>query len=89
VSSTFGVESWNYYLVGELGVWGGASLTLLLLAILGARWMPLLLLVAIIIVAVHSGIAHKEYRFIYPAILLVSVLAGLGLAQMASWARDG
>ncbi len=88
VSSTFGVEPWNFYLLGELGVWSGACGTLLLLALVGAWRMPLQLVVAVIILAVHSGIAHKEYRFIYPAILLVTVLAGLGLAQMASWGQD-
>jgi phosphatidylinositol glycan class B len=87
VSSTFGVEPWNYYLLGELGVWGGACATLFLLALLGARRMPFLLLLAVVILAVHSSIAHKEYRFIYPAVLLVTVLAGIGLAQMASWGR--
>jgi GPI mannosyltransferase 3 len=65
VSSTFGVEPWNYYLLGELGVWGGACATLLLLATLGALRMPLLLVVAVSILATHSTIAHKEYRFIY------------------------
>jgi hypothetical protein len=88
VSSTISVEPWNYYVLGELGVWGSACATLLLLALLGARRMPLLLVVAVIILATHSAIAHKEYRFIYPAISLVAVLAGIGLAQMAAWARD-
>jgi GPI mannosyltransferase 3 len=88
VSSTFGVAPWTYFLSGELGVWGGACATLLLLALLGAWRMPLLIVLALAIVAVHSIIAHKEYRFIYPAILLVAVLAGIGLAQMASWGRD-
>jgi phosphatidylinositol glycan class B len=85
VSVTFGVEPWNYYLLGELGVWGGACATLLLL---GARRMPLLLVLALVILAVHSVIAHKEYRFIYPAIVLVAVMAGAGLAQIAGWACD-
>jgi hypothetical protein len=88
VSSTFGVEPWTYYFSGELGVWGGACATLLLLALLGSLRMPLLMVLALTIVAVHSGIAHKEYRFIYPAILQMAVLAGIGLAQMASWGRD-
>jgi GPI mannosyltransferase 3 len=87
-SSTFGVEAWNFYLLGELGVWGGGAATLLLLAALGARRMPLLLAAAVTILAVHSAIAHKEYRFIYPAVLLVMVLAGIGLAQVAVWGRD-
>ena len=88
VSSTFGVEPWPYYLLGELGVWGGAGATMLLLMAIGAWRLPLLLVVAIVILAVHSGIAHKEYRFIYPAIVPLTVLAGVGLAQMASWGRE-
>ena len=88
VSSTFGVEPWPYYLLGELGVWGGAGATMLLLTAIGAWRLPLLLVVAIVILAVHSGIAHKEYRFIYPAIVPLTVLAGVGLAQMASWGRE-
>ncbi|TMJ59340.1 MAG: hypothetical protein E6G83_21060, partial [Alphaproteobacteria bacterium] len=88
VSSTFGVEPWPYYLLGELGVWGGAGATMLLLTAIGAWRLPLLLVVAIVILAVHSGIAHKEYRFIYPAVVPLTVLAGVGLAQMASWGRE-
>ena len=88
VSSTFGVEPWGYFLLGELGVWGGAGATVLLLTALGACRLPLLLVIAVVILAVHSGIAHKEYRFIYPGIVLLAVLAGVGLAQMASWGRD-
>jgi hypothetical protein len=60
----------------------------LVLATLGALRIPLLLVVAVSILAVHSAIAHKEYRFIYPAVLLLTVLGGIGLAQIASWARD-
>jgi hypothetical protein len=87
-SSTFGVEGWSFYLLGELGVWGGGALTLVLLATLGARRMPLLLAAAVTILAAHSAFAHKEYRFIYPAVLLVMTLAGIGLAQVAIWGRD-
>ncbi len=87
-SSTFGVEPWPYYFLGELGVWGGAGATVLLLTAIGAWRLPLLFVVAVVILAVHSGIAHKEYRFIYPAIVPLTVLAGAGLAQMANWGRD-
>jgi hypothetical protein len=88
VSSTFGVESWSYYLLGELGVWSGAIVTLLLLTAIGAWRLPLLLMLAVTIICIHSGIAHKEYRFIYPAIVLVAVLSGLGLAQISRWGQD-
>jgi hypothetical protein len=87
-SSTFGVEEWSFYLLGEFGVWGGGAAALVLLAALGARRMPLPLATAATILAVHSVVAHKEYRFIYPAVLLVMVLAGIGLAQVAAWGRD-
>jgi hypothetical protein len=88
VSGTFGVEPWPYYFLGELGVWGGASATVLLLTAIGAWRLPLVFVVAVVILAVHAAIAHKEYRFIYPAIVPLTVLAGAGLAQMASWGRD-
>ncbi len=91
-SSTFGVEPWYYYFAGEFGVWGVAFGPLLFLTLLGARRLPLLLAVAVTVIAVHSGIAHKEYRFIYPAIVCLMVLAGIGLAQIVStankWLRD-
>jgi GPI mannosyltransferase 3 len=86
-SSTFGVEAWHFYLRGELGVWGGGAAALLLLAALAARRMPLPLAAAVTILVVHSAIGHKEYRFIYPAAMLIMVLAGIGLAQVADWGR--
>ena len=88
VSGTFGVEPWPYYFLGELGVWGGAGATVLLLTAIGAWRLPLLFVIAVVILAVHSGIAHKEYRFIYPAIVLLTVLAGDGPRQMSSWGRE-
>lgn len=88
VSSTFGTAPWSFYLTGEFGIWGGAIAVVLALALLGARRLPLLLIYALTIVATHSAIAHKEYRFIYPAIVLITVLAGIGLAQLAAWSRD-
>jgi hypothetical protein len=85
VSSSFGVEPWSYYLAGEIGVWRGAIVPLLLLVSLGARRMPLLATTAFAILAFHSAIAHKEYRFIYPAIVLLMMLAGIGLGELVSW----
>jgi phosphatidylinositol glycan class B len=88
VSADFGIEPWNYYLIGEFGLWAGGIVFLLLLAALGARRAPALLITAVIVVVVHSGIAHKEYRFIYPAVLLLTTLAGLGLAQLVDWGTE-
>jgi GPI mannosyltransferase 3 len=88
VSSTFGVEPGIYYLQGELEVWSSALPFLLLLLALGAKRMPGLMAAAVTIIAVHSMIGHKEYRFIYPATLLLMVLAGVGLAQIVSWGQN-
>jgi phosphatidylinositol glycan class B len=85
VSSDFGTEPWNYYLLGELGLWRGAMIFLLLAAGLGARRMPVLLAATVVIIVSHSVIAHKEYRFLYPAILTFTILAGIGMAQLALW----
>jgi hypothetical protein len=41
-----------------------------------------------VILASHSLIGHKEYRFIYPAILLLVLSSGLGLAQLTAWAIE-
>lgn len=82
VSSAFSVEPWDFYLLGELVVWGAAIAVPLLLAILGARRTPFFLwLSALVILLTHSFVPHKEYRFIYPAILLLMVLAAFGLAE--------
>ena len=88
ISSGFSVEPWWFYLAGELGVWLAAAPLVLLLIALGARRLPLLFAAAILIVAVHSAIPHKEYRFIYPAIVLLMLLAASGLAQLTAAAAQ-
>jgi phosphatidylinositol glycan class B len=71
-----------------LGVWLTAAPFTVLLIGLGARRFPVLLITALTVIAVHTGIAHKEYRFVYPAILLLMVLAAIGLAQLTNWAAQ-
>jgi phosphatidylinositol glycan class B len=88
VSSEFGVEPWSYYVLGEIGLWGAAIILLLLVIALGAVRSPALLIAAVSIIAVHSCIAHKEYRFIYPAVILFMLLAGIGLGQLMSWGGE-
>ena len=88
VSLEISADPGLYYLWGELGVWLTAAPLALLLIGLGSRRFPALLVTAVTVIAVHSGIAHKEYRFIYPAILLLMVLAAVGLAQLTNWAAQ-
>jgi hypothetical protein len=67
-----------------LEIWGVVGyLAVLMLAIVGARRCPVPAFVALAVIATHSFIPHKEYRFTYPAIVLVAILAGLGTAELA------
>ncbi|HEV8678224.1 MAG TPA: hypothetical protein VGQ90_02525 [Stellaceae bacterium] len=88
ISSEFSVEPWLYYLLGELGVWLAAAPFVLLLVALGARRLPALLAVLLVIVAVHSAIPHKEYRFIYPAVVPAMVLVAVALAELTRLAGE-
>jgi phosphatidylinositol glycan class B len=84
VGSEFGTWPWDYYLLAELSIWPPA-LVLAAVAVFGARRLPALLIAAAVIVAVHSAIPHKEYRFVYPAAVLLIVVAGIGVAQLVDW----
>jgi hypothetical protein len=66
-------------------VWG---IAILAAAAIGARARPLLAVCALAVLATHVPIAHKEYRFLYPAMLLVLMLAALGTAQVIRWLED-
>lgn len=70
---------WYLWEVGRR--WNIAVVPILLLAIYGARRRALPLLVATLIVFSHSLIAHKEYRFIYPALVLVLFSAAIGTGE--------
>lgn len=83
-SSQFGVSPWYGYVFPIIKNWSLAVVPMALLAFLGARRSPILAWIAIVILLTHSAIAHKEYRFIYPAILIAIVLAGLGCAELVT-----
>jgi|GEM_PF-568639 len=92
-SHFFGTDPWWKYVYWMGANWGGTIALFLPLAIFGGRRTPILLASAVLIVAVHSVLGHKEYRFIYPALLLFSITAGLGAVDLArlithGW-RDG
>jgi GPI mannosyltransferase 3 len=77
-SVSFGVLPWRWYgfaLVVHVG-W------LLPFSALGARRSPFLASVAATVVVTHNVLAHKEYRFVYPAVVLLIVLGGLGIAEV-------
>ena len=77
-AQSFGTAPWNTYLSIEAEHLG----PLILLAILGVRRSKVLGDVALIVIASHSLIAHKEVRFVYPATPILIVLAALGLWEL-------
>jgi GPI mannosyltransferase 3 len=85
VSSSFGTEPWTFYLELLARYWWPFIALLALFIAAGGRQLPLPLLVAAIILTTHSLVPHKEHRFIYPAVILLLVVAGSGMARIGSW----
>jgi phosphatidylinositol glycan class B len=85
VSSHFGVQPWFDYPAQLLVVWGGALVAILGFAVIGAGFQPLLAGVALVVLATHLPIAHKELRFLYPLMFIVQALVGLGIAASVRW----
>jgi hypothetical protein len=84
-SSNYGVASWYAYFAIYARIWGMWAAPILALAVVGARRVPLLALGVGLVLLVHVPVAHKEYRFAYPAMLLVIMLAGVGAAILVAW----
>ena len=79
-SASFGVEPWYWYLprlARHLG-------PLLLLALVGVRRSPFLGWMALVILAAHSLVHHKEARFLYPMMPIMVTLGALGMVECAA-----
>ena len=83
-SASFGVQPWYYYGLAEAAIWGIALPIPVALCLWGARRWPLPLAMALAILALHMAIGHKEHRFLYPALVLCAVSAGIGLADLVA-----
>ena len=88
VSSYFGTEPWTFYPQVLFAYWGATAGLLVLLVCVGGLRLPLPFRVALVILVTHSLIPHKEHRFIYPAILLLLIVAGIGMAQIGVWMAE-
>ncbi len=84
-SHRYGVLPWFAYLEMLGRTWGPALLLLGPAAVLGSRRRPDLAAMAAAVFATHSAVAHKEYRFVYPALALLCILAALGTAEAVGW----
>jgi len=80
-ASNYGVSDAGYYFRGLRAWWRWATLPLLVLALLGGRRYPVLLAVAVVTIATHMTIGHKEERFILLAVTLLVILAAIGTAD--------
>jgi hypothetical protein len=84
-SHVYGTSGVGWYVLQLVERWRYALPVIALLALWGARREPLPLLVAATVVLAHSAIAHKEYRFIYPALPLIVFCAALGTGELLRW----
>ncbi|MBD2353222.1 mannosyltransferase [Tolypothrix sp. FACHB-123] len=84
-SHIYGVSPWYEYFVFMLKSWSFFIVPIALLAIIGSFQSPILAWLAIAVILIHSLPAHKEYRFIYTALPLILMLAGLGTSQIVKF----
>lgn len=81
-SANWGTAPWYAYFEVFARAWGWWGLVIIVTACIGARLRPLFAFAVLAVLLAHMPIAHKEYRFAYPAALLVIMLAALGTAQL-------
>lgn len=88
IAARFGTSpAWQYLADYYLHFGAGALLFVMLGAgASGSRYRPLLAAAAVNI-AVHSMIAHKEYRFVWASTLVLVVLAGIGSVRILDQLR--
>lgn len=80
-AADFGVTPPSAYLGNFLAVWSAAIILPIAAIWRGWRHAPLLLAVALVNLAFHSLIAHKEYRFVFLSVVLLILVAALGAAD--------
>ena len=78
-AAQFGTEPWYFFFSKLLSHTG----PMVLLAIVGVRRSPVLGWVCLAVVIPHVLIGHKEYRFIYPVLPIVLILASIGLIDIS------
>jgi hypothetical protein len=75
---------WQQYFTWLALNWSWWLFPLLFFYVIAARRHWILALLALVIILSHSFLGHKEYRFIFPALPLIIILAGLGTATLVS-----
>lgn len=81
-AAAYGTAPWDAYM-GMFGrYWHVALVPIILFAAAGARRYPVLAWMAVVHLAAHSLIGHKEYRFVLLTAALTIILAAIGSADM-------
>ncbi len=86
-ASSFGVEPTAYYFEELAAAWAGALPAMAALIVLRARPSMLWIVVALAIIAAHTAVPHKEYRFVLPAFACLAVAAAMGSADLIERVR--
>ena len=80
-SENWGVSPWYEYFLVFGRNWMVVAVPLIYFFLRAARQNLMLSSIVVAIIVPHSLIAHKEYRFIYPAIAFILIVAGIGFIQ--------
>ena len=91
-AAEFGVMPPTAYLNCFWAMWSIAAVPLLYAIFRGWRHAPMLIWIAVVNIAFHSLIGHKEYRFIFLSVALLVIVAALGsvdwiLTSQRKWRR--
>jgi GPI mannosyltransferase 3 len=81
-ASHFGTEPPQWYAEQLYYQWRYALPLLAIFIFVRARAAAMWILAALVIIAVHSAIPHKEYRFILPACASLVIVAAMGSADL-------
>jgi GPI mannosyltransferase 3 len=87
-ASIYGVEPPGYFFEQLADIWAGALPAMAALILLRARASALWIVVALVIIASHMAIPHKEYRFVFPAFACLALVAAMGSADLIERMRQ-
>jgi GPI mannosyltransferase 3 len=87
VASDWGTEPPGWYAQRLFDQWRYALPLIAVFVVVRARASAMWILAALAIIAAHSAIPHKEYRFIFPASASLVVVAAFGSADLLERAR--
>lgn len=83
-AATYGILPFDAFWEYLANVWSMALVPIVLLAVRGSRGKMPMAVAALATFLLHSIVAHKEYRFDYPVVTIIIMLASFGVAHSTS-----